>query len=300
MKKGLWLSAVFLLMLGLTGCGDNALEGNCKCVVALDNVPKEMDMLDENILEQVYVKVNLENIYSEKDITIELNAENDFQAELKLQPGTYTVNYCYAGPGIIVPIEAECKQEKVELTRENAQTIEITITNESEFADWVWNLNPAREVLETGAFSHKIQFEGKVIDLEQIANYVEFTYDKQVAAYKKASISGDKGVSITVLNENDEAADWKDCKLVEVSFDKSNVVWGQGAFIGMDVAEAVNAQEGLYGEPSAMSGTVLYGLGYAETFVSWLDEKSGDRLTLEISPDGDYISGITYDLEVFE
>lgn len=300
MKKGLLLWAVLILFIGLTGCGAKALEGDCKCVVALENVPKELDMLDENLLEQFYVKVHMENIYSEKTMTVELNAENDFEAELKLQPGTYKIDYCYAGPTFLVPIEVESKVEKVELTKENTESVQVAITNESDFVDWAWSMNPSREILEAGAFSHKVQFEGQLIDLTEITNYVEFNYDKQVSSYKKATISGEKGVAITVLNENDAAANWQDCKLIEVSFGKNNVIWGQGAFIGMDVAKAANAKTGLYGKPASMSGTVLVGLGYADTCVSWLDEKSGDKLTLTIEPGGDYISGITYALEAFE
>ena len=94
--------------------------------------------------------------------------------------------------------------------------------------------------------------------------------------------------------------DWQECELIKVTFKKNNVIWGQGAFVGMDVTKAVHAEKGLYGEPYAMSGTVLAGLGYDRTYVSYLDTMSGDKLTLEIVPDGDYVSGICYELKVFE
>lgn len=301
MKKGRLLLAVAALMFGLTGCGDNALEGDCKCTVALLEVPKELEMLDENLLEQFEISVELENIYSEKTLEVELTAENKFCAELKIQPGTYLVKYYYAGPSNLVPIEVEVKQDKIELTRENPQRIDVAITNQSEFADWAWSLAATREILEEGAFSRIVQFEGQLIDVTRITDYVEFQYENKVAGYEKATISnGEKGVTIVVQNRNEGVADWKDCKLVQVSFRKNNVIWGQGAFVGMDVAAAVHAKDGLYGEPYEMSGTVLAGVGYDRTYVSYLDEKKGDKLTLELVPDGDYISGISYELEVFE
>lgn len=301
MKKGLLLLAVSALVLGLTGCGSNALEGDCECTVALQNVPKEMEMLDDNLLEIFSIEVELENIYSEKSIEVELTAENDFKEELKLQPGTYLVKYCYASSGNLVPMEVEAKQEKIELTRDNPLTIDVAITNSAEFADWAWNTEPTREILEEDAFSRRVQFEGQLIDVTEIAKYVEFTHEEQVRAYEKVIIgNGEKGITITVQNQNETAANWQDCKLVEVTFRKNNVIWGQGAFVGMEVKEAVHAKEGLYGEPYNMSGTVLAGMGYDSTSVSYLNENSGDKLTLEIVPDGDYISRITYAFEVFE
>ncbi len=301
MKKRQLFLAVSALMFGLTGCGKHALEGDCECVVSLLEVPKELEMLDENVLEQFVINVELENIYSEKSIDVELTAENDFCEELKLQPGTYLVKYCYAGPGNLVPLKVEAKQEKLELKRDTPLSVDVMITNGAEFADWAWSSEPTREILEENAFSHKVQFEGQLIDVTQITDYVEFTYDNKVGGYDKAAISnGEKGVTIVVQNQSEAPAEWQDCKLVEVSFRKNNVVWGQGAFVGMEVKAAVHAREGLYGAPDDMSGTVLAGLSYDSTYVSYLEENSGDKLTLEIVPGGEYIAGIRYALEVFE
>lgn len=301
MKKIILLLAAAALALGLTGCGKDALAGECKCRVSLQNVPKELEMLEDNLLEQFQIVVSLENIYSEKSVKAELSAENDFCEELKLQPGTYVLEYCYAGPDSLVPLEVEANIEKLELTKDNPVQIGVTITNREEFADWAWENAVSREVLATGAFSHKVQFEGQLIDVTKITDYVEFVSDKQVRGYEKATLSNtEKGVTIVVLNENEAAADWQDCKLVKVTFGKNNIIWGQGAFVGMEVKEAVHVKEGLYGEPYDMSGTVLAGLDYAATYVSYLDEKSGDKLTLKLRPDGEYISEISYELEVFE
>lgn len=302
MKKGIWLSVIVcMLMLGLSGCGRNALEGNCECIVALTEIPKELEMLDENILDEFYIKVELENIYSEKSMDVKLTADNDFQVKLKLQPGTYLVRYLYAAPSYLVPVEVASRQEKVELTKDSKTTVDIFITNQEDFSDWLWNMDPSREVLQEDAFSHRVQFEGKMIDIEDITDYVEFSYDSSLRAYEKATISNsEKGVTITVLNDSNIDAVWQDCKLIEVSFSKNNIIWGQGAFVGMDVTKAVNAKTGLYGEPSSMAGTILAGLGYSSTKVSWLDETSGDKLTLMIAPDGDSISGITYAFEAYE
>lgn len=94
--------------------------------------------------------------------------------------------------------------------------------------------------------------------------------------------------------------DWKACELKEITFLKSNVLWGQGAHVGMDVKKAVHAEEGLYGMPDGMDGTILSGIGYGTTDVSWLDGGSGDKLTLRMHSSGSHISAITYAFEVYE
>ncbi|MBQ7774438.1 MAG: hypothetical protein IJ379_00820 [Lachnospiraceae bacterium] len=301
MKKEKLLLAVLILIFGMTGCGENALEGDCECVVALENVPKELEMLDENVQEQFYISVVLENIYAQESVKVELNAENDFKEELKLQPGTYLINDCFASAAYLVPVEVEAKQEKIELTKDTPLTVDVAITNQEEVADWVWNGEASREILQADIFSRKVQFEGQMMDVSQIMDYVEFTSENQVRALEKATLHNtEKGVSIVVLNETESDADWKACKLMEVRFTKNNAIWAQGAHVGMSVKKAVHVQEGLYGKPDSMSGTVLMGSGYSNTLASWTDKSTGDKLTLEIIPDGDYISEIIYSMEVFE
>ena len=301
MKKEKLLLAVLILIFGMTGCGKNTLEGDSECTIALENVPKELEMLDENVQKQFYISVVLENIYAQESVRVELNAENDFKEELKLQPGTYLIKDCFASVSYLVPVEVETKQEKIELTKDTPLTVDVIITNQEEVADWVWNGEASREILQADTFSRKVQFEGQMIDVSQITDYVEFTSENQVRALEKATLHNtEKGVSIVVLNETESDADWKACKLMEVRFTKNNAIWAQGAHVGMAVKEAVHMEEGLYGKPDSMSGTVLMGIGYNNTLASWTDKGTGDKLTLEIVPDGDYISEIIYSMEVFK
>lgn len=301
MKKRRILWAILLCMFSMTGCAENTLAGDCKCVVAVEDMPRELMMLDANVLENFYIRISMENIYTEEEVDVKLCAENQFQTELKLQPGTYRMSDCYAASSYLVPIEVECAQEKLELTRDDPKSVMIQITNRDEFVDWAWNCEPDREILQADAFSHKIQLDGQVIELEQIKDYVEIDYEEKVSGFAKVTLNNTKkGISMVVQNTDEDAVGWKDCKLLEIHFTKNNVIWGRGAHVGMNVAEAVHATQGLYGKPDSMSGTILAGVGYDKTYVNWSDEESGDKLTLAISSDGDFISEIIYYLEVFE
>ncbi len=300
MKKVRWLPLLLLIAMCLGGCGSKAVEGECECLVELTGLPKEMDKLDDNIREQLYVSVNLENIYTEKRVSVDLVAKEDFKAELKLKPGTYRVHYCYASDSNLLPWKVKEKQDTIELMKDKEEVLKIEVTNPEEVTDWIWNLQAGREVLQEDAFSHRVQFEGQLIDVEEILNYVEFEYEGEIRPYEKKTISGDKGVTVMVVNEEASPKPWQECTLKKVSFGQSNVIWGQGAYIGMPVKEAVHAEEGLYGMPANMNGTILAGLDYGPTNINWLDGKSGDKLTLTIHRTGDYISGISYEFEVYE
>ncbi len=301
MKRSTILVTMVLCMLGLSGCSDNALKGDGKCVVSVEDMPKELSMLDENILEQFSIRVTLENIYTEEQVDVRLNAENEFCEELDLIPGTYRIVSCYNSSTRLVPMELEVAQEKVELTKEETGAVDIRICNREAFSDWAWNSEASREILQADAFSHKIQMDGQIMELEQVMEYVTFEYDEKVAGFEKVTLSNrEKGVTMVLQNTQEEAASWKDCKLVEIHFTQNNVIWGQGAHVGMDVTQAVHATDGLYGKPDDMSGTILAGAGYDHTYVSWLNEDNGDKLSLELEPDGDYISEIIYYPGIYE
>lgn len=289
-----------LLMMGMSACTNKPVESGSECIIELIGVPKEMDMLSDNIRENFYVRVSLQNIYTEKRTSVELYEADDFKTSLKLQPGTYRVEYCSVARKQLLPMEVKETTDTVEVFQDKTAKLMVKVENPEEVSDWIWNQQGKREVIDAGAFSHTIQFCGEIIDLKDILNYIEIDAEQPVKAYEKQVLTGTNGVSITVLNETGEPAKWQDCTLKKVRFGTSNVIWGQGAYPGMSVKDVMHVQEGLYGKPTKMTGTVLVGTGYGDTMASWLDEKSGDKLTLEISSDGKMIDSIEYEFAVFE
>lgn len=300
-RKWIVCSLLLLLLGGLCACGNEKKEGECECVVELKDMPAEFKMLPENILENMRISVSVENIVTEKGATAYLTQENEFSETLYFQPGTYRVTSVYVSPSNLLELDAEASEEKFELDRKNETEVEVFIANAEAFADWAWSMEATREIVQADAFSRMVQYEGQVIDLKQIAQYVEFSYDSQIAAYDKVTLKNvDKGVYITIQNQNEEPASWTSCEIIEVSFRKNNVILGQDIRLGMDVTPLVHKEDGILGTPDKMSGTALIGAGYSTTKASYVDGESGDVLTLEIDSSGDYIRGLTYAFELFE
>lgn len=302
MRRGLRVLGMALLMVfGLCACGNEGQEGACECVVELVDLPDEFEKLPENIRKNVEISVAIENVVTEKEVQAYLTEENDFQEVLYLNPGTYRVIYVYAFPSALAELEVEASGEKFELTRDEEAEVEVSVVNTEAFADWAWSMDATREIVQADVFSQTVQFEGQLIELKQIVQYVEFTYDNQIASYDRVTIkNADKGVSITVQNQGEEPAKWTDCEILEVTFRKNNVIFGQGICLGMNVSEIVHEEEGLLGTPDEMTGTVLMGTGYADTSASYIHGTSGDKLTLAIESGGEYIRSISYAFEVFE
>ena len=295
-------AAIFILALFLIGCGKAGRldEGNCPCVVRLQDIPREFKMLEENLQEQLEISVTLENITTERQYRFELNTENGFQQNASLNPGIYKVNYCSGSPYFLnMDIAAVQADLEVGLDRENEIT--VYIQNETAFSDLVWDMQPIREVMQSDKFSRQIQWGGQMIDLENILDYIEFSSDQTVRGYDQITLFNQEAcVRVTLQNQTAQEASWKECELIKVQFERPNVIFGQGAKVGMPVREIVHAREGIYGTPDSLTGSILFAAGVDAVGIVYYDEASGDRLTLESGHDGKEIYRITYELAIYE
>ena len=204
------------------------------------------------------------------------------------------------GDGAVSP-QVESDRDSYEIQRDQENKIELTITNETEFNRWVAQMWVDPVIRRAGQFSGQIQFEGQVIDLERIADHVEFEEESQVAPHQKTELdNGEKGVHITVLNEGESAKSWRECRVIRVRFTKDNVIFGQGVRVRTPASEILHGEDGIYGMPARLDGCVLIGLSYDDFQAVYNDDTTGDRMTLTVDPGGDYITQIDYEFAVFE
>lgn len=302
-KKHRILAALFAMVLLMAGCGKEGKldEGDCPVEIRLAGLPAGYAELTEDQKEQVTVTLQLENIISEKTYTFKLNDDNHFAQNASLNPGTYRVVYCYISGSGAVRMEGEASVKSMDISRDTINIISVSVTNEEEFDQWVTQMRVQLGILRADQFSRTIQFEGQIMDMEQILDYVEFTYDQQVRAYDKVVLdNGEKGVHVTLLNDTDEAADWRDCKVIGIRFTMDNVIFGNGVRVRMPAAEALHAEDGLYKTPDSLAGCVLIGADYDDFDAIYRDDRSGDRMTLKVDGGGKHITEITYEFAVFE
>lgn len=301
-KHGIFI-ALFVMALLMAGCGNEGRldEGDCPVEVRLAGLPTGYAELTDDQKEQVVVNLQLENMINEKTYTFRLNDDNHFSQEASLNPGTYRVAYCYISGSSAVRMNGEASVETMDINRDTINIISVSVTNQEEFDQWVAQMRADAAILRADQFSRIIQFEGQIINMEQILNYVEFTHDQQVRAYDKVVLdNGEKGVHVTVLNDTGEPADWWNCKVIAVRFTKDNVIFGKGARVRMPAEEILHAKDGLYGTPDSLAGCVLIGADYADFDAIYHETRSGDRMTFTVDSFGEHITEITYEFAVFE
>lgn len=296
-------AALFTMILLMTGCGKEGRldEGDCPVEVRLAGLPTGYAELTKDQKEQIEVELLLENMINEKRYTFRLNEDNHFAQDASLNPGTYRVIYCYISGSSAVRMNGEASVETMDISRDTINIISVSVTNQQEFDQWVDQMRADAAILRVEQFSRIIQFEGQIINMEEILDYVEFTHDQKVRAYDKVELgNGEKGVHVTVLNDTDEPADWRDCKVIAVRFTKDNVIFGKGARVKMPAEEILHAEDGLYGTPDSLAGCVLIGAEYDDFDAIYHETRSGDRMTLKVDSFGKHITEITYEFAVFE
>lgn len=302
-KAGSTVILVCILALFLAGCGKKGRldEGEYACVVRLESIPQEFKMLEDNVQEMLEINVTLENITTERQYRFVLNMENDFQQNASLNPGVYKVYYCSASPHFL-NMKIAARQENMQVGGDKGNEITVYIENQEEFADLVWNMQPIREVTQLDKFSRKIQWDGQIIDLEHITDYIEFSSDQTtVRGYEQITLyNADVLAWVTLQNQTAQEASLEECKVIKVTFGKPNVIFGQGVKVGMPVSDIAHAKEGIYGTPDSLTGSIFFAAGADSVGMVYYDKASGDRLTIESDSEGTFVSRIVYEFAAYE
>lgn len=302
-KKYGILTVLLAVTMLLTGCGREGKldEGDCPVEVRLSGLPTGYAELTDEQKEQIEVTLQLENVINEKLYTFKLNNDNHFAHDASLNPGTYQVISCYISGNSAVRMEGEASVESLDITRDTINIISVNVTNEEVFNQWVAQMRVDPAILGAGQFSRAIQFEGRVIGMEQIKDYLDLTHEQEIQPYAKAEIGNDeKGMYVTLLNDTDEPASWQNCRVIKVRFTKDNVIFPKGARIKMSAKEVLHAENGLYGTPDDLAGSVLIGMNYDDFDAIYHDAVSGDRMTVKVDSLGEYIIEVTYEFAVYE
>lgn len=304
MGKKHWIFIVlFTTVLLMAGCGKEGRldEGDCPVEVRLAGLPTGYAELTKDQKEKIEVKLQLENETNGKRYSFRLNEDNHFSQEASLKPGTYRVIYCYISGNGAVKMEGEASVESTVISTDTINIISVSVTNEAKFNRWVTQMRPDTGILRAGQFSRTVQFEGEIINLEDILDYVDFTYDQKIRARDEAVIhDSERGVYVTLYNDTKESVSWKKCKVIGVRFTKDNVIFGKGARVKMPAEEILHAKDGIYGTPDSLKGCVLIGAEYDDFDAIYHDNILGDRMTVKVDSFGEYITEISYDFDVFK
>lgn len=307
--RRIMIKLLFLLTLTtLTACGKSGKldEGNCECVISFVDLPKEFSMLEENIRNNFEVQLTLKNITTEKLYHITLAEKEDFTETVHLHPGTYQVLSVGTNQTSNAGLSLKADVESVVLREDAPAAVRIRIADPAAFTGHWMSVQPMPEMILAEKYDALVQINRQIFDLRAENNSALFDtldlkYDKDVRAYEKIEVSNqEKGITLTLQNQTDSPANWKDCRVIGINVTKNNAVFPQGVTLGMAPSAVCHETDGVYGAPDKLTGSLLLGWQLDHTYAIYNDPVSGDKLTIDLSVNNSQIHGIRYELALFE
>lgn len=291
------LMSTALLGTCMSGCGKkNPLrEGDCVLNVSMIDLPKEFQLQEKNILEHTAVYVTLQNTTTGKEYPFSLNADNTYSQKLSLYPGTYKITKLEGATDAYDYIEYMADAGEVTLVNKDMpMQLSVFIGNPEAFNSHWKEIQPLPEIQLEDLFSCKIQWRREMISLYDLPK--RLAWNEVVKPGESATLSTDVlGINLTVKNSSGEALPATECDLIKAEFTMNNVVFPKGVTIGMDPADLFHNQEGYYGEPTHLSGSIFFGKKVAPLKATYEDVTTGTKVTLTADSDGEYITGILFE-----
>lgn len=301
---------ILMASLSMTGCSPvlpgSTVVGDCTLNVAFLNVLTEggegtFHGIDDDIRNQVEISIELQNIITERRYFIKLNQGNSYIYTAKMNPGIYRIVSVDGSMNKYTGMHLSAGAETVELKRDVPSNLSIYIDNKDEFMAFQENLVADTAIVTSGRFSRNIWIDKELVNIQNIASHLEISDEREVKPYAKCEVrDDDKGVTVIYLNDSSEGRSWRECKVIGISIDKSSVLFPGGITLGMKTETVCNKDTGLYGQPSEFEGVAIYGLPVGGLRAVYKDSASGDKLSIDVDSDDGYITGITYEIEVFE
>ncbi len=223
--------------------------------------------------------------------------ENGYKSEIYVVPGTYSVERSYwrdIGLGVtrIVP-----EKKTVTFKRDTRTEIVVSLENPDEMAKIIRESQPSDEILAEEMYSKKIQYMGKVVDLEELwQDIIEHkSIDVYVYSGEMKYVDEVKGMDIILKNPGNKNIPANKAQLVGVRFFDINIILPKGITVGANLKQIVHSETGLLGTPSQCKGTPFVGMELTDNTLIYEDEASGGRIILEVSGDSMLVKSISYE-----
>lgn len=302
-KKILSTLCMLCIACMMTGCSrnkGNLHEGNIACKIALENIPNELIQMDDKFAGDIEIMVSLDNPVTRMYYEFFLNAENGYTQEALLNQGTYMVSYFYTTP-FHYTIDVEANQPSLIVGPDKGNYVGVHIGNVDELSKQLNEMVASTDILTQDMFSRKVQWNGKVVDIESLKDRIDFDYSEPVGAFQEVTIESERDkVALRVVNETVKPIRWQDCTVKSVIFSGCNAVMPSGTAIGMPYTDVVHEQKGIYGTPNTMRGSILLGFGIDALSAHYNDMTSGDRIIVMSDDSGAFVKTIQYDFEVLK
>lgn len=305
LKELILLSAFCLSALLFSGCGpENTAKWNAGCHVFLAQLPPEYEQLSPEIKNAVTISITLRHTTSDKKFRAKLTDANHYSADLALLPGSYEIASLYMSDKNLAMFDVTTDLKTIDIRKDEKMELPLTLTDPEGFAASVLRNQASAEILALEPYSRKVQYNGQILDLTAIPQIMQFSVLenkmlKPAETYDIAS-SSHAGVAMVVQNQSSSLAALKDAQFIGVRFRSNQVILPRGIRLGMSLAEIAHKETGILGTPAYCQGSPLIGTGHDKTTLVYLDSVSGDRISLTVGAEDNFIGSILYEFERYE
>ncbi len=301
----LFLLIPIVLSLFLSACGkkDNA-KWNSGCFVALEGLPAEYEQLSDAIKDEITISLTLRHTSTNTMSYAKLTHQNSYSVYLDLIPGDYEIAGLYMSDKNLAMFDVKTDKKALTIHKDEQLRLPIQLTDPEGFVANILRNQASPEILALSPYSRKVQYDGQLLDLTSIRENMQFSIPenkmlKPAETYDIAS-SSHAGVAMVVQNQTSRAALVKDAVPVGFRFHSNHAIFPKGVRLGMGLTEIAHKETGILGTPSYCYGSLFFGIGYDQTTLVYLDEVSGDRISLTVDAEDSFISSILYEFERYE
>lgn len=275
------------------------------CEFYLEELPEGYEQLPKVVSEDMHISISLRNVSSNKSYIAKLTKANGYRQSLDVIPGTYNVVILSAPDKDVVMFDVEARIKSVIVEKDKPAEVSVYVANPSDFINALQNNQPTDEILRSDIYSRKVQYKGKVIDLSNIREIMEFntSITNERLLPKETFIipsAAKDGISIIVQNQSSSIASVSEATFVGVSFSTNNTIFPKGIALGSSLYDIAHAQDGILGTPDYCQGSVFVGMEFGSTTLVYIDKNSGDRISFCVQPGTSYVSSITYEFAKYE
>ena len=288
------MAAVFLCMTLTCGCTNRELKSlNSTITMSISDLPESYYQLSESSRKDLDVVVVLkptEDYPDNKSAVFRLNEANGFSGTEYVTPGDYYVKSVDVVPDVSVPFGSNC-------TEDRSPVISAGRNNNTDFVLPIQEYQlyqTKQEILNEKSFSHKIQINDQIYNIEELFDKFTFNMDSPFECtmiqkkYNSYSCNEIKGLFVIT------SADDNTNKPVGVEINDSNIkLWG-GMTAGDHITKLTNSKNGCIGTPSYCKGSPIVGLGHDGTTFVFVDPHSEAALQAKISTEDRTIASISY------
>lgn len=301
----MWVAAALccLMVSGCAGRSDDAQWG-AVCDVYLENLPAAYGELPPAIRENTRIMLFAASAYLDKRYSIELTEANGYHQRVFMLPGSYSISEVFVSNHALIPLSATAQEREIILEKDQETRLAVSLEEPSLLAQSIQLSRPTQEIIEAEPFSRQIQYDGTILDLRCIRETIRLDASEEgqeklgVGETCELSTPDHSGVRLTVKNTTGAMIAASEASVIGIRFTKNNAVFPGGITVGAPLKSIVNAKTGRLGTPTYCTGSPL--IGFNRCTLVYLDQNSGDRLSIEIGGARPAVTSIFYEFEVYQ